>query len=53
MKSKKEADVRVRLTTELKKEFNELCEKEFINTSVKIRQLIGKYVKEENEKKSK
>ena len=43
---KNNADIRVRLPKKAKEEFKKLCEEEFIDMSVKIRQIILKELKE-------
>jgi hypothetical protein len=48
---KNNSDIRVRLPKKAKEEFKKLCEEEFIDMSVKIRQIILKELKE-NKKNS-
>ena len=47
MKTKNNAITLVRLPDDIKKQFQELCEKELISMSVKIRQLIHKELNKE------
>lgn len=44
---KNNADIRVRLPEKAKEEFKKLCEEEFIDMSVKIRQIILKELKKQ------